>query len=178
MAKRAIAVGNGHDARCTRPSTQPSRSNAMHTPAAVAAAVAAALALCLPAAAQRPTERPAQPQRAAARGIGAEALQLLLAKYDADKDGRITRKEYPRTDEAFANLDRDRDGAIDAKDLDVAPQRPAAQAQARRAEAKLPKVGDPAPDFALPMLGMKDTEVKLSSFAGDRPVALIFGSYT
>jgi hypothetical protein len=37
--------------------------------------------------------------------------------------------------------------------------------------------GDPAFDFELPLLGAGDT-VRLSTFAGDRPVALIFGSYT
>ena len=41
------------------------------------------------------------------------------------------------------------------------------------------KVGDVAPDFELQRLGGKDeARVKLSSFQGKRPVALIFGSYT
>ena len=41
-------------------------------------------------------------------------------------------------------------------------------------------VGKAAPDFELPRLGSEDGEapVKLSSFKGKRPVALIFGSYT
>ena len=39
------------------------------------------------------------------------------------------------------------------------------------------KVGDPAPDFELTRLDGKGT-VKLSSFKGKRPVALVFGSYT
>ena len=39
------------------------------------------------------------------------------------------------------------------------------------------KVGDPAPDFELPLLG-GEGKVRLSAFKGDRPVALIFGSYT
>jgi hypothetical protein len=44
-----------------------------------------------------------------------------------------------------------------------------------------PKVaaGDPAPDFALPVLGSGAAEeVRLSTFFGRKPVALIFGSYT
>jgi len=40
------------------------------------------------------------------------------------------------------------------------------------------KVGDMAPDFELPMVGMKDTKVRLSKLRGDRPVALVFGSIT
>jgi peroxiredoxin len=37
--------------------------------------------------------------------------------------------------------------------------------------------GDPAFDFELSRLGGGGT-VRLSGFAGDRPVALVFGSYT
>ena len=44
-------------------------------------------------------------------------------------------------------------------------------------------VGDPAFDFELPLLDGETHErtgetVRLSSFTGDRPVALVFGSYT
>ena len=44
-------------------------------------------------------------------------------------------------------------------------------------ETKAPAVGAVAPDFELPLLG-SSVRVRLSSFAGIRPVALIFGSYT
>jgi len=44
-------------------------------------------------------------------------------------------------------------------------------------EAKAPAVGDEAPDFDLPLRGSSE-RVRLSAFRGDRPVALIFGSYT
>jgi hypothetical protein len=44
-------------------------------------------------------------------------------------------------------------------------------------ETKAPAVGDEAPDFDLPLLG-SSARVRLSSFRGTRPVALIFGSYT
>jgi hypothetical protein len=40
-----------------------------------------------------------------------------------------------------------------------------------------PPVGAEAPDFELAKLGSDET-VRLSSFEGDRPVALVFGSYT
>jgi hypothetical protein len=39
-----------------------------------------------------------------------------------------------------------------------------------------PVVGEPAPDFALDLLG--GGAVRLSAFAGKRPVVLIFGSIT
>ncbi|MGH9338390.1 MAG: hypothetical protein ACRD1R_02075 [Acidobacteriota bacterium] len=37
--------------------------------------------------------------------------------------------------------------------------------------------GDPAPDFSLQSIDRKDG-VRLSSFQGEKPVVLIFGSYT
>ncbi len=41
-----------------------------------------------------------------------------------------------------------------------------------------PRVGAPAPDFTLPLLGGKEKTVTLSAFRGKRPVFLIFASYT
>ena len=52
-----------------------------------------------------------------------------------------------------------------------------ATAWQERHDATAPKVGDPAPDFAL-----RDADgenpVRLSEIVGDRPVALVFGSFT
>jgi hypothetical protein len=45
------------------------------------------------------------------------------------------------------------------------------------ARAGVLKPGDTAPDFELPTLDRQAT-VRLSSFRGSRPVALVFGSYT
>jgi len=45
------------------------------------------------------------------------------------------------------------------------------------ARAGVLKAGDPAPDFRLPTYD-KSSLVQLSSFRGNRPVVLIFGSYT
>ena len=57
------------------------------------------------------------------------------------------------------------------------PQRPF-QRRPQRAPDKL-KEGDKAPDFTLSVMdGKKDETVTLSDFQGERPVALIFGSYT
>ena len=44
-------------------------------------------------------------------------------------------------------------------------------------ETLAPAVGEEAPDFELPLQG-DGRRVRLSSFRGVKPVALIFGSYT
>ena len=54
------------------------------------------------------------------------------------------------------------------------PRRP--QGRPLRAPDKLQE-GDTAPDFTLKQMDGKEA-VTLSSFQGERPVALIFGSYT
>jgi hypothetical protein len=108
--------------------------------------------------------------------LDAAVLAKIVRQYDKNGDGKVQKDEYPRTDEAFASLDRDGDGVIDDKDMQAPPRR--SQRKPRDRPRPAPVVGDVAPDFDLPMLGMKDTTVKLSSFRGVKPVALIFGSYT
>ena len=44
-------------------------------------------------------------------------------------------------------------------------------------ETLAPEIGSDAPDFKLPRLDSAE-QVQLSSFRGQKPVALIFGSYT
>jgi peroxiredoxin len=44
-------------------------------------------------------------------------------------------------------------------------------------ETLAPAVGEEAPDFTLPRIDSGEA-VRLSSFRGRKPVALIFGSYT
>ena len=69
-------------------------------------------------------------------------------------------------------------GRMQAFIAGMEPERRAAMMQfiADR-ETRAPAVGDEAPDFALPVLG-SDERVRLSSFRGVKPVALIFGSFT
>ena len=54
----------------------------------------------------------------------------------------------------------------------------AIQTEQAKREARVPSVGDVAPDFELPVLGDLANTVRLSSFRDERAVALIFGSYT
>jgi len=97
--------------------------------------------------------------------------KFMSEKYDKDNDGKITSEEYTRSADAFKTLDRDSDGAITKADWSVSSGK-------RRARGDAPKVGDTAPDFKLTMVKDAETETTLSSFAGKKPVALIFGSCT
>lgn len=45
-------------------------------------------------------------------------LGYLLERYDGDTNGKITPKEHGRTPMAFSRLDRNGDGAIDARDFE------------------------------------------------------------
>lgn len=113
----------------------------------------------------------------------AGAFEFLAKKYDADKNGSISTEEYGRDAKTFARLDRNQDGVLSAADWqvdDVSTRRRGGNSQRgdNRAQAAAPRVGDPAPDFDLTLVVDAKQRVKLSSFTGDRPVALIFGSCT
>jgi hypothetical protein len=60
----------------------------------------------------------------------------MLAKYDADGDGRITGLEYDRDGSSFASLDRDRNGHLDAQDFEAARE-VGVGSSSRRAEMAL-----------------------------------------
>ena len=120
----------------------------------------------------------AQPGRGVQRGA-ASVWKYLTEKYDKNDDGRITKDEYDRSADTFSRLDRDRDGVLTRQDWQraVKPlQRGQRPGGGRRGVA--PRVGMPAPDFELTEIRDASKTVKLSSFAGEKPVALIFGSCT
>lgn len=118
--------------------------------------------------------------------------EYLTQRYDANGDGRITRKEYTRDREHWERLDVDGDGFLTQEEIE-GRRRPKGSLQGKTPKA--PEVGDKAPGFKLevvpppepeseleaPTKGKKKDKkeyVKLSSFKGKKPVALIFGSYT
>lgn len=51
----------------------------------------------------------------------------LAERLDKDKNGRITRDEFPGNDARFARLDRNKDGVITAEDLDWSDRSPLAR---------------------------------------------------
>lgn len=91
--------------------------------------------------------------------MGRMAGRFLSRGLDADGNGRIEKGDLEKL---FATIDRDGNGILDQDKEIVLP----------------PGVGEMAPDFDLPLVGDAKKTVKLSSFRKDRPVVLIFGSYT
>ena len=115
----------------------------------------------------------ASAQRGPGRGSIADVWKALAAKYDTDQDDRISAEEYTRGPEKFQSLDRNADGALTAEDFQAGGRR-----GSPRNPSSTPERGDVAPDFELPFAKDETKTVRLSSFAGKRPVALVFGSYT
>ena len=127
---------------------------------------------------------------------GAGDPDLLFRLLDADNDGKLSRDELQNAPRLLEKLDRNKNGVIERDEL-TPPGRPGggkprekapepSGAPAREINTppakgeRLPdtlQVGDPAPDFALPLVKGKG-EITLSSYKGKKPVVLIFGSYT
>lgn len=152
------------------------------------ASTLAVLALAAPLVAQDPPAEGVRPEDRAE-----STWEFLSEKYDRNHDGRISSREYGRGKVHFERLDADGDGSITRDDLDTRRR-----GRPERDRTDPPKVGQRAPDFTLEVLPPpadsavervlaevekkgskgKPKHVKLSSFKGEKPVALIFGSYT
>jgi hypothetical protein len=112
------------------------------------------------------------------RGRSSEAAWKFLAdKYDADKDGVVSAAEYTRDASTFTRLDRNKDGVLTAEDW-AGDERRGRGGGASRPRSKAPEWGQMAPDFELTFVRDAKQKAKLSSYIGDKPVALIFGSCT
>jgi len=113
------------------------------------------------------------------RQRGPDVFKFLVEKYDADNNGKLSKEEYDRSEEIFARFDTDKDGELTAKDWSGQTSNRRRRGRGRKSEGTAaPAVGDIAPDFLLTHIQDENKEVQLSSFAGSKPVALIFGSCT
>jgi len=124
------------------------------------------------------------PVGAPARGptVPAAAPEGLFDLLDTNKDGKLSQTEIQQSAKLLEQHDSNKDGTLDRTELSAAVALAARReyvAPAARSERKQDrlKVGDLAPDFTLPTLDGK-TEAKLSTFRGQKPVVLIFASYT
>ena len=97
-----------------------------------------------------------------------------MAKHDVDAMMRNVAQRLEEQGHEMAGLSLD--------DLRDAASHPKAAAEIERIfqrETGSVQQGDPAPDFRLPYLpGHGEGHVRLSERFAERPVALIFGSYT
>ncbi len=101
---------------------------------------------------------------------------FLRTKYDRDNDARIAPEEYTRSSAAFARLDADGDGLVTAADFD--PQwdgRPRIEGPFQYGVGG-PELGEPAPEFTLASLDGE--RLSLAALRAERPVVLVFGSFT
>ena len=94
---------------------------------------------------------------------------IMNLMFDLDGDGTIEAEDFMTL---FKDLDLDDNGVLDGKDL----KRP--RFLGPRPNGPAPRRGEMAPDFELALADKPKQTVKLSSFRGKKPVALIFGSYT
>ncbi len=118
-------------------------------------------------------------QRGGRGGASQESVwEYYAEKYDKDSDGKLSKTEYDRGDERFARLDKNKDGVLTKEDW--TEQSGGRRRGGRRggARAEAPVVGDVAPDFELVDINDPTKKVSLSSFKGEKAVALIFGSCT
>ena len=108
---------------------------------------------------------------------GRDAFGMLLDVIDEDADEQLSMDEFVAW---FDGRDLDEDMFLDDEELPGGHRSDAGRGSRPEpaADPDLPNaVGKTAPDFELRPPEGGDA-VRLSSFAGDRPVALIFGSYT
>jgi hypothetical protein len=113
------------------------------------------------------------------RNRGPDVFKYLADKYDKNQDGKLSREEYDRSEENFARFDTNKDGVLSADDWSGgSPGRRRRGGQRNHNGAPAPKVGDQAPDFTLTHVDDQTKTVLLSSFVGEKPVALLFGSCT
>jgi hypothetical protein len=111
------------------------------------------------------------------RGSSTSVWKFLSEKYDKNKDGKLTKEEYDRSDEKFNGFDLNKDGVLTAEDWTAKGNSRGGRSRGGDSSAA-PAKGDVAPEFSLTTVADESKIVKLSSFAGKKPVALVFGSCT
>ena len=111
---------------------------------------------------------------------GSAVWLFLQERYDADRDGRVTRTEYMRSERGFRNLDVSGDGVVTPLDFDPSYdgvlRGPWKSFEDFEYGEGGPEVGALAPPLRL--TSTMGEVVDLERFRGERPVALVFGSFT
>ncbi|GEM_PF-5473290 len=104
-------------------------------------------------------------------GLSDRTVRLLMMAFGDHKPGRATTSLAKSAfQKMFTLLDADKDGLLTRGEF-IAPKRGSGGQNPLRK-------GQRAPDFNLPTVHDAKKLIRLSSFIGKKPVALIFGSYT
>ena len=104
-------------------------------------------------------------------GRNGNGWKFVAEKYDSNKDGEVSLDEYTRGETGFKSLDTNSDGVVNEDDWK-------GRSRKRHGDDNAPRAGEVAPDFSLTEIRNPKTIVTLSDFAGQKPVALLFGSCT
>ncbi|MHC4079471.1 MAG: EF-hand domain-containing protein [Planctomycetota bacterium] len=104
---------------------------------------------------------------------------MLRRALDGNGDGSVQITEFGAT---FKRLDADSSKELAGAEMG-GDSRGRSGGRGGRGAAGVPQPGQPAPDFDLPLADQpagakEEVTIQLSSLAGKKPVALIFGSYT
>ncbi|MCI0488435.1 MAG: EF-hand domain-containing protein [Blastocatellia bacterium] len=114
-------------------------------------------------------------------GFRGPSFERVAERFDANRDGKITREEFGGQEQMFDRLDRNGDGVITKEDFEGRMGRggrPSRGGMPRFQEfpTAKPAPGHKAPDFQLHDLD--GNKVSLSKLLETRPVVLEFGSFT
>lgn len=119
--------------------------------------------------------------------ISAEEWLAWITDLKPGEDGAIPQDRFEYSGRGSGSLDRNQDGKITVNDLqqvhhmidtDEDGTLSASELSGMSRGSNTPQVGQEAPDFDLAYAADEKRKAKLSSFAGTKPVALVFGSYT
>lgn len=133
---------------------------------------------------QKRPDRPATGSKDARAAVaGTLADDPLFRLLDTNHDGTLSSDELERAVKLLQDHDDDDDGMLSRDELPAPTTKGGRRGEVITKAAKGERyqdtlaVGDVAPDFTLPDLSGKN-EITLSSFRGQRPVVLVFASYT
>ena len=128
-----------------------------------------------------PADTPKPAESAPEKPAADQTQDVLFRLLDTDKDGKLSKEELENA-VRLLQRDKNKDGKLDLSELLTSKDgrrrgeviTPAAKGERQQDQLR---VGDEAPDFTLPDKTGK-REIALSSFRDQKPVVLIFASYT
>lgn len=119
----------------------------------------------------------AEAQRRRGRSPRGRFRDPIASALDTNKDGTISAQEIANAAKSLKTLDKNKDGKLSGSELSPFGRSNRGGRRGGTRSGEVTKAGKQAPDFTLRSVDEKNS-LHLASFAGKKPVALIFGSYT